>query len=144
MSESKPITSGLGPPMPRNSAASQVRSVEEAWPQAMPIGGTPVRTVHASPIPALTPNQVYESILANAVPKGDMDRAVRSPADVATIGARTAAREALCEAQGPAVTSADGERMAALERTVERLGDTIKQLTAKVAELSDASGSFES
>ena len=127
------IPSGLGPVTPLNGAASRARSVEEVWPDARPRGQID-RTRHTSAAQALTPNEVYDSILEGAMPQGGVpDRTPRTAMDAGQ-AARRAPQHPIDEA-----------RMVALERTVERQGADIRQILAKLTELAaavDAAGSF--
>jgi hypothetical protein len=60
MTTNSPIPSQLGPAMPRNSAASQIKTTEEAWPSAMPAGGIPSRPRFAAPVK--THAQIQEEV----------------------------------------------------------------------------------
>jgi hypothetical protein len=124
----QPVPSQLGPAMPVNGAASQVESIESRYPHLIRDYSRPdFRAGHS----ALTPNEVYESILRGCVPCGEIDRTVHDAASIA----RQAAREAMADARPAAADAAAGERLERLERLVKRQAATIEQLTAKVAEL---------
>jgi hypothetical protein len=138
-SDSKPIPSGLGPVMPRNSAASRSITVADMYPHLAAIDYS--RPDFRDPASELSPNEVYARIYEGARPK-DIDRTIRTDADLAALRAASAVREELAKTQPSAVTAADGERLERLERLVARLGADNKQIMAKIAELIAAAGSF--
>jgi hypothetical protein len=72
----------------------------------------------------LTPNEQYASILANAVPKGAVDRSRRSARDLT-----------------PAAQPAYDARLSAIEHAVEQLTVTVAALRADVATLTGGGAS---
>ena len=70
MTTNSPIPSQLGPATPRNAAASQIKTTEEAWPSAIPRGGIPTRPRFAAPVKTHEQAQAEVDSLSDAARLG--------------------------------------------------------------------------